>query len=370
MTASAPTGRNALLSVVIPVYGVESFLGSCLDSVLADGTADLEVVAVDDASPDGCPALLDRYADADPRVRVLHLEANVGLGRARNAGLDRATGDYVWFVDGDDTLPPGSVDAVLTALRAHRPDVLLIDHLRVYDRDGRSETDPSGRILRGITAAGPLSGAPELLEFQHAAWNKVVRRAHLVERGLRFHPGWYEDCAFSHPLLVGAGTIAALDRVCYHYRQRVTGGITRTVSRRHFDVFDQYERVFAELDRIGPAAEPFRARLFRLMVDHYLVIVGNHSRLPERDRADFFHRAAGHFRRYRPADGYPTPGGLAGLKHRFLATDAYWAYAALRRAYRLAGARGGAAPADGPEAGAATAPPTADGGRQSRVRAQ
>ncbi|ASW55268.1 glycosyltransferase family 2 protein [Plantactinospora sp. KBS50] len=359
MTARPSPGRDPLLTVVVPVYGVEPFLRACLDSVLSDGGADLEVVAVDDASPDGCPGLLDGYARSDPRMTVLHLESNVGLGRARNAGLARAGGEYVWFVDSDDVLPPGSVDAVLSALRAHRPDVLLVDHLRVYDPDGRTETDPSSRVLRDAGAVGPLSAHPHLVEFQHAAWNKVVRRGHLRDRDLRFYPGWYEDCAFSHPLLLGAGTIAVLDRVCYHYRQRVTGGITRTVSERHFDVFDQYERVFGELDRIGSAAEPFRARVFRLMVDHYLVIAGNDQRLPERLRAEFFHRAARHFRRYRPADGYPAPGGVTGLKHRFLAADAYRAYAALRRAYRLAGATGGAAAAGRPAVAAGSGPQVA-----------
>ncbi|HEY8471045.1 MAG TPA: glycosyltransferase family 2 protein, partial [Natronosporangium sp.] len=105
---------RSLLTVVVPVYQVEPYLTRCLDSILAEaGAGDMvEVVAVDDASPDRSGELLDAYARRDPRVRVLHLATNVGLGRARNAGLARARGEYVWFVDSDDWLPAGTIPAV------------------------------------------------------------------------------------------------------------------------------------------------------------------------------------------------------------------------------------------------------------------
>src|SRR5215471_8591113 len=104
------------LSVVVPVHAVERYLLQCLDSIRAGLTvaenASVEVIAVDDASPDRCGPMLDAY----PGIKVIHLAHNVGLGLARNAGLASATGDYVWFVDSDDWLPAGSVRAVLTEL--------------------------------------------------------------------------------------------------------------------------------------------------------------------------------------------------------------------------------------------------------------
>jgi Glycosyl transferase family 2 len=331
---SIVAGMNSpRLSVVVPVHRVQPFLRGCLDSVLADAGDDLEIVAVDDASPDGCPVILDGYAATDPRVRVLHLTTNVGLGPARNVGLDAVRGEYVWFVDSDDWLPRGSVPAVLAALRDQRPDVLLLDHERVYD-GGRVEPDASSRLLRGVTGAAPLTERPALLGLQHTAWNKVARVDTLHRLGLRFAPGWYEDFPFSHSLLIGAGSIGVLDRVCYHYRQRGTGAITGTVSDRHFEAFDQYERLAAELSRLGSVAEPFRADVFRLMVNHLLVIAGNAGRVPAARRGEFFHRVSGLYRRLRPAGGYPVPAGALGLKHRMVAADAYWAYATLRHAYR------------------------------------
>src|SRR5690606_20263890 len=122
-----------VLSIVVPVYGVEAYLPECLDSILAEpvGPAQLELVVVDDRSPDRSGRLADAAARRDPRGRVLHLATNVGLGRARNAGLAGGRGRYVWFVDGDDWLPEGSVRAVLDRLAETEPDVLVVDHAKV-----------------------------------------------------------------------------------------------------------------------------------------------------------------------------------------------------------------------------------------------
>src|SRR5258708_36235136 len=87
------------LSVIVPVHGVQGYLRQCLDSILDPGCPQLEVIAVCDCSPDGCGPILDEYAERDPRVRVLHLEQNGGLGEARSFGLTKATADYVWALD-------------------------------------------------------------------------------------------------------------------------------------------------------------------------------------------------------------------------------------------------------------------------------
>src|SRR5918992_1568880 len=92
----------------------------------------LEVIAIDDKSPDGCGEILDEFAERDSRVRVKHLEQNVGLGAARNIGLEMASGAYVWFVDSDDSLPVGTIPAVVERLAETSPDVLMIDYARTY----------------------------------------------------------------------------------------------------------------------------------------------------------------------------------------------------------------------------------------------
>jgi glycosyltransferase involved in cell wall biosynthesis len=323
------------LSVVVPVYRVQAYLRACLDSVHAGLTAEeraqIEIVAVDDASPDRCGEMLDDYATHHEGVRVLHLPRNVGLGLARNAGLDAATGEYVWFVDSDDRLPAGSVRAVLGALAAQRPDVLLVDHLRVH-QDGRHRVDASSHLLSGEPTLARMLGV------QHTAWNRIVNRDFLRRNGLRFGPGWYEDVAFSHPVLLAADRIAALDRVCYHYRIGRPGAITATRSHRHFEAFTQYD-LLQDWMAAHSVAPEIRARLFTLMINHLLVVTGTDSRMHPGQRRRFFRQLTALHRRHRP-EGYLPPGGMGGLKHRLVAAGTYPIYALLRAGYRMTGTRG------------------------------
>jgi CDP-glycerol glycerophosphotransferase len=331
------------------VHRVEKYLPRCLDSLLDTTGGEVEVVAVEDRSPDRSGEILDRYAARDRRVRVVHLAMNVGLGRARNAGLELARGGYVWFVDSDDWLPAEALPAVLGRLVATRPDVLMVDHVEVFP-GGRTVPGTPPGALAGSGVPGPLARRPELLVLPHSACTKVVRRHFLNDIDLRFQPGWYEDSGYSHRLLLAAQRIDTLDRVAYCYRKRGDGAITGSVSDRHFDVFRQYGSLWDTVDSAGGAYERFRPELFRLMVDHLLVIAGNDRRLPDRLRRAFFHRLAYEYRQRLPAGGYPAPGGLAGLKHRLVRRDAYRTYAALRLGWRAVERLRGGSPVPAPGA--------------------
>ena len=109
---------NPLISVIVPVYKVEPYLRKCLDSIIHQTYTQLDIILVDDGSPDGCPAICDEYAERDPRVRVIH-KSNGGQSSARNAGLDFMRGDYFAFVDSDDSLEPGCYMKVVNVLCEH-----------------------------------------------------------------------------------------------------------------------------------------------------------------------------------------------------------------------------------------------------------
>ncbi len=317
-------------SVIVPAYRVQDYLPECLDSVLGQSYADFEVIAVDDRSPDASGAILDQAALGDERVRVVHLPENVGLGRARNAGLEHATGEYVLFLDSDDSFTPGLLQAVQDRLReCGDPDVLVYDYARSY-ADGRQVRANSAAVFgRGGPAVFDLDQRPDLLELLQVVWNKAYRRDFVTEQGLTFPAGFYEDTPWTYPALLSAARITLLDRVGVHYRQRDEGGnILATPSRRHFDVFDQYDLVFAFLDG-RPDLERWRPVVFGRMLHHLNTVITRPGRVPPADRREYFRRAAQHCARLRPA-GYRPPAGVSDVRLELLSQGRYTSYQALR----------------------------------------
>jgi CDP-glycerol glycerophosphotransferase len=316
------------ISFVLPVYQVEDYLTECLDSILSEPGDHLEVVAIDDASPDGCGRLLDEYSSRDPRVRVVHLDRNGGLGAARNLGLDQARGEYIWFIDSDDRLVDGAVAAVAERLTQTSPDVLICDFANLYP-GGRLERDQWHRLFRDPPppAVFTLSERPSVLNLTMTVWNKVVRRDFLLGLGVRFGPGNYEDLSVTYPILMAAQRLTLLDQVCYHYRRGRAGAITQTRSARHTDVFDQYTQIFEFLDKHD--ADEFRTLVFDRTVRQSTTLFATRGLVPPESRRAFFHRMARHFLRFQPA-GYAYPGGVRGVQYRLVEWDAYLPYAVLQ----------------------------------------
>ncbi len=326
------------ISVIIPVYAVEEYLGACLDSILgqpADG-AGIEVIAVDDASPDGCGPLLDARAKEDSRLRVVHLAENAGPGHARNVGLAQAASEYAWFVDADDQLADGALAAVTARLGQDRPDVLLIDYEDLYP-DGRTTPSPGAGLLSGAPAGTfTLAGQPQLIHLTMTSWSKVIRRDFLAGIGQTFPAGIHEDVALTCAMLLGAQRISALARVCYRYRQARPGSFMAAPSDGQLRIFDSYEKVFALLDAADPAVTPqVRAAVFERAIWHYTTVIGGRVGLvPHAARRAFFERMHEDYVRYRPP-GFQPPPGARGVKFRLVERNAYWMFTALEPVNRL-----------------------------------
>ncbi|MFF8268741.1 CDP-glycerol glycerophosphotransferase family protein [Streptomyces sp. NPDC016562] len=335
-------------SVIVPAYKVQAYLQESLDSVLTQSYTDLELIAVDDASPDACGSIIDEYAARDPRVTAVHLTHNLGLGPARNAGLARATGDYLLFLDGDDTLAPGALQAITDRLKATgSPDVLVYDYARTYWTGELVRNRLAHRLSEEGPASFRLADRPALLAMLMVVWNKAYRREYVEREGLSFPPGLYEDTPWTYPALLAAQSLAVLDRVCVHYRQRRTGSILTTSSRRHLDVFDQYDRVFGYLGG-RPELERWRPAVHRRMAEHFCALYADPRRLPRASRAEFFKRASTLLRRYRSpgrAGGLPLPSSRTDrVRHLLMRLGVRRTYRTLSvlRSSALASAQGAA----------------------------
>ncbi len=350
-----------LISVVLPVYGVRAYLVGCLDSVLGaaggygpsgsgvppggavpplDGQRqDVEVIAVDDASPDGCGELLDERAKADPRLTVIHCDRNRGPGNARNAGLARASGDYVWFVDGDDLLPAGAIGRVAGALARDQPDLLLIDYQELFP-DGRTRPSAGAGLLRAAPAGRfTLAEAPGVINLTMTSWSKLFRREFLIGLNEPFRPGIHEDIPVTCAALL-AGRLSALGEVCYSYRRSRRGSFMATTSTGHLAVFDAYAQVFDMLGKRAAAGDPVvtaavRSAVFERAIMHYASVLaaggsgigpfGLPGLVPRGERRRFFHRMHAEFARHVP-DDYRLPPGARGAKLRLIQRDAYVTY--------------------------------------------
>ncbi|MDG4865347.1 glycosyltransferase family A protein, partial [Streptomyces sp. T-3] len=226
-------------SVVVPAHRIQGYLRECLESVLSQSHRDLELIVVDDCSPDAGAAIAAEYAERDARLQLVRLAQHSGTGAARNAGAARATGDHLLFLDGDDLLLPGALESLARALAERETDVLLFDHDRV---DWWENVSGSGDDLAG----DPLAVTP-------AAWNRVVRRSFWVTHGLTFTEGraGYDEVVPMHRATLLAGErLAVLPKVCVRWRKRRGGSVSTTPGRAHFAVLDRYEELLAS----GPGA--------------------------------------------------------------------------------------------------------------------
>lgn len=213
------------VSVIVPIYQVEAYLPRCLDSVLAQTFADYELILVNDGTKDGCPAIMQAYAERDSRVRQVHKE-NGGLSSARNAGLDVAQGEYIAFLDSDDYAAPGWLEEVVRAADETGAEQVLYNYALVVDDkeqgaylDFESETIDVDRL--GLAQYFYRYWMP----YKHGqeAWSKLYRRSVIEENGLRFAPNkevFAEDTHFSAMYLMHTHTIAALNKpyICYVQR--------------------------------------------------------------------------------------------------------------------------------------------------------
>lgn len=132
--------NNPLVTVVVPVYNVEKYLDRCIDSIVNQTYKNLEIILVDDGSPDNCPQLCDNWAEKDSRVKVIHKQ-NAGAGMARNTGIDNSNGSYILFVDSDDYIDLQTIEECILSITRTKSDVVMFGRYTVYS-DGKTKETP------------------------------------------------------------------------------------------------------------------------------------------------------------------------------------------------------------------------------------
>ncbi len=208
----------ARVSVVVPIYNVERYLGACLDSIAGQTFRDLEVVLVDDGSTDSSPAIAESYAARDDRFRLIR-QPNGGLGNARNTGTDHATGEYLAFVDSDDVLAPNAYELLAGALDRTGSDFATGNIWRLIEGETKQAYFIS-HVFTRTRLRTHVSRHRELL-LDRTAWNKLWRRSFWDAQGYRFPEGVYnEDIPITLPAHVDAEAVDVIAEPVYYWRSR------------------------------------------------------------------------------------------------------------------------------------------------------
>lgn len=291
------------LSVIVTAYNIDAYIDECLESVLAQTLEDIEVIVVDDGSSDQTPQIIASWAERDSRVLPVFLPENSpgGIATAANTGLDRATGRWVGFVDGDDFIEPEMFERLVSAAVTHDADLAMCQYLEV-DPDGL-EREPADAHrwdeLPGPALRLDLDTRKRLLRFVAVPWRKLYRRSLLEDNAIRFPVGdhFYEDNPFHWAVLAAATSIALVPDVLCRHRIGRAGQTMATADERLFRIFEHHATIHRRLQDTG-VLEAYETALVAWVISQLEWIS---ARTPPQLRRTLFDTLVPIFAQYQPA---------------------------------------------------------------------
>ena len=231
-----------IVSVIVPIYKVEKFLYQCVKTILQQSYENLEIILVDDGSPDNCGKICDEFATQDHRIKVIHKQ-NGGLSDARNVGIDVATGGYITFIDSDDYIMTDMIESLMSIIVDKNTDIAQCAYIRC-------QADCFGSIKQGLSQSNKITVYSESKMSAYvkenvistASWGKIYKRS--LFDGIRFPIGrLHEDVFTTYKLIHEAGSVAVTDYVGYVYRINENSITTSEFSPKKLDsIYGEIER--------------------------------------------------------------------------------------------------------------------------------
>lgn len=233
--------NSGLVSVIMPVYKVENYIAKAIESVLAQTYSNFELLIIDDGSPDGSAAIANQFAKKDNRIK-LHPKKNGGLSDARNFGLDRAEGEFIYFIDSDDWIEPNLLEIGLKALDAENTDLVIFGYyLDTMDAENTpiSQKKVFHKNTRFDKSAGNLTIDENLMGLLGYAWNKIYRHEFLKRNTLHFDKGvsLVEDILFNAQVYKNSNSLVILSDCLYHYLNRPVSTLIKTYHEGAFSLY-------------------------------------------------------------------------------------------------------------------------------------
>lgn len=266
--------NNDLISIIVPIYNVEKYLNKCIESILNQTYKNLEIILVDDGSPDNSGKICDEYKKMDSRIIVIH-KPNGGLSDARNAGIMLATGKYIGFVDSDDYIEPDMYEILYTNLKKYNANISICSYVDEYE-SGKMEI--SKHFDNKIVTLNKMEALENLILEQNLTnhvWNKLFEKKLFDE--LCFPVGRkMEDVAITYKLVEKANIVVCDNYVGYHYIQRgdsIMGNINaKLLQDNEQSVFEKNEYIKKYYPELEKAAEIENIKTYKIL--HYLAKLG------------------------------------------------------------------------------------------------
>lgn len=223
------------ITIIVPVYNVESYLEEALDTVIYQTYKNLEILLIDDGSTDSSGKICDEYAKKDNRIKVFHQE-NKGLSGARNTGLENATGKYIMFIDSDDKFKLNACEIMYNAIEKTNADYLIGNYINI-DENGEEWDKPV--FSKEKYTEFRLS----IKDYEHsfyimnsAVWNKIFRKSYLDSLNIKFVERLpAEDAIFTTYCFIKSNNVHYIPEIIYEYRQRYTTSISNSCSKKYFE---------------------------------------------------------------------------------------------------------------------------------------
>ena len=246
--------QSKKISIIIPVYNVESYLQQCVESVISQTYSNLEIILVDDGSPDNCPALCDEWAKKDNRIKVIH-KKNEGLSAARNSAIKVASGEYLLFIDSDDYVSNELCEIAIRSMENFCADVIVFGYEKFFENSSETEIikpDEIKTLSKEDSLRKLITG-----DIDNYAWNKLYKKYLFDDIGYPEGFVW-EDIGTTYKVFEKSEKIVLIDDVLYFYRQRktsITGNVTVKALQDIFLLrFKRYNDLKAEFDDIAELA--------------------------------------------------------------------------------------------------------------------
>jgi CDP-glycerol glycerophosphotransferase (TagB/SpsB family) len=292
---SAP--QRPLVTIIIPIYKVGPFVRKCLQSVAEQTYTNIETVIVNDATPDDSMVTVNRSLEGVPNVRIINLPENGGLGNARNTGIREAAGKYIFFLDSDDWLDSTTIEKAVAKAEIGSSEVVVIDYYKANHANLTKAKDRTPYRGAKYDYFDPRDELTVLWLF-NLAQIKLYQKDFLVANDFTFRDGViYEDVDWTFKIMMTARRVSIIDEPLYYYRTARPGSILATKGDKHFDVLDQYKRVFDYIEETGK--EEYLESIYAYALNAIFSVLVVAKRIPNSKRAQFFKQAQQIFRKAR-----------------------------------------------------------------------